>query len=103
MDEELGDDSHPRAQMLDKTGTTNEEQMSMMKPTFPRTCSLTHLLELDYWAPLSHLLYDGPSSSFDHHQTAVGSGGGADQRLQMKLDETNQFPAFPSLPSHELH
>lgn len=122
LDQKLGDDypRHPQVLLDNQIGTTNESneaQMLTSKPVFPRTSSLNHLLELDYWAPLSHLLCDGPPPSLsshnaDHeHQTAMGGGGGTDQRLRTKLEVTNrdagsvlnQFPAFSGLPAFEFH
>lgn len=47
------------------------EQQQMMK--FPRTCSLTHLRELEYFGPISQLLSDNTYNFSYDFQNALGN------------------------------
>ncbi|KAK4789703.1 hypothetical protein SAY86_017007 [Trapa natans] len=118
-------DSETKMMMMTTQEANDQAQMlTSSKPTFPRTGSLTHLLELDYWAPLAHLLYDGPPPSsswyngedFHRHGAAVGDAAGetGGQKLQMKQEVVNQqedttgsllnqFPAFSGLHAFGSH
>ncbi|MED6180286.1 NAC domain-containing protein 2 [Stylosanthes scabra] len=54
------------------TSNDHEKELMMMK-NLPRTCSLTYLLDMNYFAPISHLLSDGSynnysSSAFENFQ-----------------------------------
>ncbi|KAI6676858.1 hypothetical protein NL676_037654 [Syzygium grande] len=52
---------------------------------FPRTFSLTHLLEMDYLAPFSHILSDNPYSAIFDFQNTISNNSGndcADQKPQ---------------------
>lgn len=67
----------------------NEEEITMMTTTtstkLPRTCSLAHLLEMDYMGPISHILTDN-FTQLDHlHQPDSESGWFGD--LQFNQDE----------------
>ncbi|KAG7586421.1 NAC domain [Arabidopsis thaliana x Arabidopsis arenosa] len=65
----------------------NEEEimMNMTSTKLPRTCSLAHLLEMDYMGPVSHIFTDN-FTQFDHiHQPDSESGWFGD--LQFNQDE----------------
>lgn len=55
---------------------TEQQQQQMVK--FPRTISLTHLLEMDsYLAPISHLLSDASyNSTFDYQINTAHNNAG---------------------------
>lgn len=60
----------------DVTITSNQNQQEMK---FPRTQSLSYLLDLDYLGPIAHLLNDN-NSSFDI-QTSMGINAGFDPHV----------------------
>lgn len=65
----------------------NEEEimMNMTSTKLPRTCSLAHLLEMDYMGPVSHIFTDN-FTQFGHiHQPDSESGWFGD--LQFNQDE----------------
>ncbi|XP_027359963.1 NAC domain-containing protein 2-like [Abrus precatorius] len=51
-------------------GDENEHEVK-----FPRTCSLTHLLDMDYLGPISQILYDGSYNSTFDFQINTANGG----------------------------
>lgn len=83
MDEVLMDET---AVVVNEAERINEEEITMMTSTkLPRTCSLAHLLEMDYMGPISHIFTDN-LTPFDHlHQPDSESGWLAD--LQFNQDE----------------
>ncbi|KAJ4874655.1 NAC transcription factor 29 [Raphanus sativus] len=63
----------------------NEEEITMMTSTkLPRTCSLAHLLEMDYMGPISHIL-----TPFDLHSPDpnIANESGWFGDLQINQDE----------------
>ncbi|KAL4384717.1 hypothetical protein GQ457_15G004830 [Hibiscus cannabinus] len=55
---------------IGSAGTSNDDGGSQQLLKFPRTCSLSQLLEMDYMGPISHLLTENAySSSFDFTNT----------------------------------
>ncbi|XP_048440616.1 NAC domain-containing protein 1-like [Pyrus x bretschneideri] len=61
-----------------ETAKVNEEQ-TMLK--FPRTCSITSLLDMDYMGPMSQLLSDN-NSGYDFQSSLAGAGAGHAQMFQ---------------------
>ncbi|KAK7407388.1 hypothetical protein VNO78_09267 [Psophocarpus tetragonolobus] len=55
------------------TPANNDSGQEMVK--FPRTSSLTHLLEMDYLGPISHMLSDGSYNSTFDFQINTANGG----------------------------
>ncbi|XAR65213.1 hypothetical protein NMG60_11009250 [Bertholletia excelsa] len=79
------------AETVAKNETTACDDSQMLK--FPRTCSLSHLWEMDCLGPLSQLLGDNPHNSTSDHQinTVGGSENGA-FRPGMEKIEMGNFP-----------
>ncbi|XP_074295937.1 NAC domain-containing protein 2-like [Silene latifolia] len=76
--EEKSEDSSSSKPQISFGGTSDissdNQQQQIMK--FPRTHSLSYLLDLDYLGPIAHLLNDGTyNTSFDI-QTSMGSNNG---------------------------
>ncbi|XP_057762139.1 NAC transcription factor 29-like isoform X1 [Arachis stenosperma] len=64
---------HLTSSSNDGNDKNDDEQEMMMK--FPRTCSLTHLLEMDYLGPISQILSDGSyNSTFDFQLNSANVG-----------------------------
>lgn len=54
------------AAVTNEADRRNEEEIMMMTSTkLPRTCSLAHLLEMDYMGPISHILTPFDLQHFD--------------------------------------
>ncbi|KAL2349221.1 hypothetical protein Fmac_003221 [Flemingia macrophylla] len=67
-------EDYPIAQINLKPANNDREQHEVV--TFPRTSSLTHLLEMDYMGPISHILSDGSfNSTFDFQINNTVNGG----------------------------
>ncbi|XP_050235743.1 NAC domain-containing protein 2 [Mercurialis annua] len=67
---------------LDKPGVHDATQQQQILK-FPRTFSLTHLLELDYMVPISQLLSDNTyTSCFDFQSTMTNCGTGNVEKFQ---------------------
>ena len=65
-------DEYPTAQ-INLTAANEGSGQEMMK--FPRTCSLTHLLDMDYLGPISQILSDGSyNSTFDFQLNTANVG-----------------------------
>ncbi|KAI4386385.1 hypothetical protein MLD38_004320 [Melastoma candidum] len=61
------------SEVVDVDNTLNDQSTTRLK--FPRTCSLTHLLEMDYLTPISHLLSDNQfNPMFDYQNIGFGPG-----------------------------
>ncbi|RDY00964.1 NAC transcription factor 29 [Mucuna pruriens] len=65
-------EDYPIAQM-NLAPANNEVEEEVMK--FPRTSSLTHLLEMDYLGPISQILSDGSYNSTFDFQINTANGG----------------------------
>lgn len=76
MDPKVDEESYVQ---IGKTGTNDapEQQQQMMK--FPRTCSLTHLMELEYFGPISQLMSDNPYNLNYDFQNTMGNNTNAGQ------------------------
>ncbi|KAK6242721.1 hypothetical protein SCA6_008110 [Theobroma cacao] len=60
---------------IEMIGYSNDASESQQMLKFPRTCSLTHLLELDYMGSISHLLSENTyNSSFDFPNNIGNTG-----------------------------
>lgn len=74
---------------LGKTGgyvehaNASDEQKMMVK--FPRTCSITHLMELEYFAPISQLLNDNTYNFNYDFQNGINNNAASDDQFQNKL------------------
>ncbi|XP_014490520.1 NAC transcription factor 29 [Vigna radiata var. radiata] len=65
-------EDYPIAQ-INLTPPNNETEQEVVK--FPRTSSLTHLLDMDYLGPISHILSDASyTSSFDFQLNTANGG-----------------------------
>lgn len=84
--DQIVEEPNPNAP-IDNNDDGSESQQIMLK--FPRTCSLSHLLELDYnMGPISQLLSENTTynySSFDFPNT-IGVGNHV-EKLQLGLGE----------------
>lgn len=65
-------EEYPIAQ-INLTPANNDSEQEMVK--FPRTSSLTHLLEMDYLGPISHILSDATYNSTFDFQINTANGG----------------------------
>lgn len=78
-----------------KDDDSNEiEQEEVMK--FPRTCSLTNLLEMDYLGPISNMLSDESYNSTFDFQINTAHIGGIDPTLLMPTTTNNPYAADSS-------
>lgn len=66
-------EDYPTNQINNMKAEIDESEEEMMK--FPRTCSLTNLLDMDYMGPISHLLSDGSYNSTFEFQINTAYGG----------------------------
>ncbi|XP_041010742.1 NAC domain-containing protein 2-like [Juglans microcarpa x Juglans regia] len=85
------------AQMDDLVTFGNIDASEQHISTFPRICSISHLLDMEYLSPISQLLYDNNSynTTFDFHHT-VGNAG-IDDVEKPKLGEIPyQYPFMDS-------
>ncbi|KAK7274863.1 hypothetical protein RIF29_15963 [Crotalaria pallida] len=65
-------EEYPTVQ-INLTGANDDNEQEMMK--FPRTNSLTNLLDMDYLGPMSQILYDGSyNSTFDYQINTANVG-----------------------------
>ncbi|MED6161590.1 hypothetical protein PIB30_062289 [Stylosanthes scabra] len=59
----------------DNNNNNGDDEQQEMVMKFPRTCSLTHLLEMDYLGPISQILSDGSyNSTFDFQLSNANVG-----------------------------
>lgn len=65
-------EDYPIAQ-INLTPANNNSEQELVK--FPRTSSLTHLLEMDYLGPISHILSDATYNSTFDFQINTANGG----------------------------
>ncbi|XP_021739947.1 NAC transcription factor 29-like [Chenopodium quinoa] len=97
--------SSPQGQISMVEGGASDASSNQNEPEikFPRTQSLSYLLDLDYLGPIAHLLNDNTSynSSFDI-QTSMGSNAGLDQHvgpyqnIGLSCHQINGNPCYPS-------
>ncbi|XP_020236734.1 NAC domain-containing protein 2 isoform X2 [Cajanus cajan] len=66
-------EDYPISQINIAPANNDSDQHEVMK--FPRTSSLTHLLEMDYLGPISHILSDGSFNSTFDFQINTDNGG----------------------------
>ncbi|KAF8021444.1 hypothetical protein BT93_G1778 [Corymbia citriodora subsp. variegata] len=96
------EESNHNVQPIDKAcANLDAADPPMLK--FPRTFSLTHLLEMDYLAPYSHIISDNPYSAIFDFQNTISNASGndcADQKPQggghfphHAADNWGKFPA----------
>ncbi|XVF03308.1 hypothetical protein REPUB_Repub04eG0250000 [Reevesia pubescens] len=80
------EESNTQIDMIKNSNEDASESQQMLK--FPRTCSLSHLLDLDnYMGPISHLLSETTyNSSFDLIPNAIGNTG-TDRVEKLQLGE----------------
>ncbi|KDP41227.1 hypothetical protein JCGZ_15634 [Jatropha curcas] len=73
----------------DLPDTSDASEQQLFK--FPRTCSLTHLLEFEYMGSISHLLNDNGSynSNFEFQNFIGNSNALTDQGAKFQLGEMN--------------
>lgn len=65
---------------IDITAPSNANEDHSLK--FPRTCSISHLLELEYLGPISQLLNDNSyNSTFEFQNNLISSGTDPVQKL----------------------
>ncbi|OMO82494.1 No apical meristem (NAM) protein [Corchorus olitorius] len=75
LDQKVMEESNSK---IDKIEYSNDDESQQQMLKFPRTCSLSHLLELDnYMGPISHLLSENSfyNSSFDFPNSSLGNSG----------------------------
>lgn len=78
---------------LGKTGgyvehvNASDEQKMMVK--FPRTCSLAHLVELEYFAPISQLLNDNTYNFNYDFQNGINNNAASDDQFENKLQPSD--------------
>ncbi|KAK7309809.1 hypothetical protein RJT34_06846 [Clitoria ternatea] len=83
-------EDYPEAQINNTTPPNDDNEQEVMK--FPRTCSLTHLLDMDYLGPISHILSDGSyNSTFDFQINNANSGIDPFVRPQV-VEMPNNYP-----------
>lgn len=80
------EDSSPQIDHFAAANDVKEEQML----NFPRTCSISSLLDMDYLGPISQLLNDNSTYDF-HNMLAASAGLGSVQAFQFG-DQQNQIP-----------
>ncbi|KAL1317524.1 hypothetical protein AAHE18_15G140200 [Arachis hypogaea] len=86
---------HLTSSSNDGNDNNDDEQEMMMK--FPRTCSLTHLLEMDYLGPISQILSDGSyNSTFDFQLNSANVGN-------MIMDPFMKQPQILEIPNKNNH
>ncbi|XVE85834.1 hypothetical protein DITRI_Ditri17bG0123200 [Diplodiscus trichospermus] len=79
LDQEL-EESNTQIDMIESNNASESQQMLK----FPRTCSLSHLLELDYMGPISQLLSENAcNSTFDFPNTIANIGTNHVEKLQL--------------------
>lgn len=61
---------------INMTQTNDDNEQELVK--FPRTCSLTNLLDMDYMGPISQILSDGSYNSTFEFQINTAHGGTID-------------------------
>lgn len=89
---------------IEITAANNHEEQMMLK--FPRTCSITSLLEMDYLAPISQLLSENSSYDFQNNLASAGNAGHA-QMFQFgempyqSTTDTAKFQVTQSCPSNQ--
>ncbi|XVF43147.1 hypothetical protein PTKIN_Ptkin02bG0017200 [Pterospermum kingtungense] len=83
LDQIVEEEEEPNAPIDNKIECSNEQMLK-----FPRTCSLSHLLELDYnMGPISQLLSENTyNSSFDFPNSTIGNTG-TDHVEKLQLGE----------------
>ncbi|ONI30857.1 hypothetical protein PRUPE_1G277500 [Prunus persica] len=89
---------------IEITAANNHEEQMMLK--FPRTCSITSLLEMDYLAPISQLLSENSSYDFQNNLASAGNAGHAQmfQFGEMPYQSTTdsaKFQVTQSCPSNQ--
>lgn len=80
------EDSSPQIDHFTAANDVKEEQML----NFPRTCSISSLLDMDYLGPISQLLNDNSTYDF-HNMLATSAALGSVQTFQFG-DQQNQIP-----------
>jgi hypothetical protein len=70
---------------MNMTQTNNDSEQELVK--FPRTCSLTNLLEMDYLGPISQILSDGSYNSTFEYQINTAHGGLMDPFVKSQMVE----------------
>lgn len=86
------EESNHNVQATDKAyANLDATDPTMLK--FPRTFSLTHLLEMDYLSPFSHILSDNPYSAIFDYQNTISSNNSAN-------DSADQKPHGGHFPHH---
>ncbi|XWS23172.1 hypothetical protein CRYUN_Cryun29cG0098100 [Craigia yunnanensis] len=76
------EESNTQINMIEHSNDASESQQ-MLK--FPRTCSLSHLLELDYMGPISQLLSENTyNSTFDFPNTIGNTATDHVEKLQLE-------------------
>ncbi|XP_061366339.1 NAC domain-containing protein 2-like [Gastrolobium bilobum] len=77
---------------INLTPANDDSEQEIMK--FPRTCSLTQLLDMDYLGPISQILSDGSyNSTFDFQINAANVGMDPFARPPQLLEMTNPYAA----------
>ncbi|KAH9614936.1 hypothetical protein KSS87_012380 [Heliosperma pusillum] len=84
--EEKAEDSSSSKPQISFGGTSdvssNNQQQQQQITKFPRTHSLSYLLDLDYLGPIAHLLNDGTyNTSFDIQTSMGNNNGGLDPNV----------------------
>jgi len=70
---------------MTQTNDLNEQELVK----FPRTCSLTNLLDMDYMGPISQILSDGSYNSTFEFQINTAHGGTIDPTYAAGLEKYN--------------
>ncbi|XP_022733044.1 NAC transcription factor 29-like [Durio zibethinus] len=69
---------------IDMIGYSNDASESQQMLKFPRTCSFSHLLELDYMGPIAQLLSENTyNTTFDFPHTIDDTGTDHVEKLQL--------------------
>lgn len=81
---------------VNESNDEQTQQMMMMK--FPRNCSLTHLLDMEYLPPISQLLSDASyNSTFDYQiNSAYNNASGGNGNISFEMPNHYYAPSSTS-------
>lgn len=90
---------------MDKPNTVTDSVNVSVEPQklkFPRTCSLSHLLEYDYLGPISQVLNDNTYQNFDFSN--IASNGEIENPGKVQLGEmTHQYTDSGKFQVNQAH
>lgn len=80
LEQQFAENSHTQMDMVTSEVPTDQNNML----NFPRTCSLTHLFEMEYFGSITQLLSDSSynNSTFDFQSNPSNGAGGSIERFQ---------------------